>query len=154
MDEILSMLSLTFLKSLLHILPFTFVLRVTHDLKGACTLTQNICMYIRRIQPSCLHQLFCCLFLSLLTVGSSPGLITSVQSVWKQQLLDCRKQTFVFLFCFFTVKYLSSPLNVLCVGFSFLQITRRSLARIMARVKRVFPTSWRRSVEQTCFSQQ
>lgn len=45
---------------------------MTHDPKGAWTLTLNICMYIRTIQPRCLHQLFCCLFLSLLIVGSGP----------------------------------------------------------------------------------
>lgn len=151
------MVSLTLLKNMFHIIP---LFRVTRDPKGACTLTTNICMYIRRIQPSCLHQLFCCLFLSLLIVGSSPGLITSLcvavsvkaAAAWLQEA----NSFWVFLFFVFFNSYvlISSPLNVLSVGFSFLQITRRSLVRIMAHVKRVFPISWRRSVEQTCFFQQ
>lgn len=49
----------------------------------------------------------------LLDPVQASSLLCVLQSVWKQQLLDCRKQTFVFFFFVFTVKYLSSPLNVL-----------------------------------------
>lgn len=68
-----------------------------------------------------------------------------LHSVWKQQLCDCRKQQQLgFLHCCLlalTFKH--------AAGFLYLQTTRRSLARIMARVKRVFPTSWPGSVAQT-----
>lgn len=37
-------------------------------------------LYIRTIHPSSFHQLFCCLFLSLLMPGSGPGLISSLCS--------------------------------------------------------------------------
>lgn len=60
----------------------------------------------------------------------------------------------LFLLFFYIYVLISSALNVLSAIFFILQITRRSLGRITARVKRVFPTSWRRSVKQICFSQQ
>ena len=67
------------------------------------------------------------------------------ESVWKQQLFGCRRKTveFYHLICLFTF---TSQHFCHCLSVSFLQTTRGSSVRIMGHVRRVFPTSWQRSV--------
>lgn len=65
--------------------------------------------------------------------------VCPIESVWKQQLCDCRRET--------ALSYLFvQTLNVSSVGVRVLQTTRGSLVRIMGHVRPAFPTSWQRSV--------